>query len=157
MFPGLGRFPGEGNATHSSILAWRIPWAEEPGRLQSTGSQESDMTEHMCVLYAKSLQSCLTLCDPVDCSLPGLHGMVCHDLLQGIFLTQGLNLSLLCLLHWQTGSLLLVPLGNIITHKKAKNYRHIQIQTNMISCGLILLNKQIQCLPKDLDMVIQLQ
>ena len=26
-------------ATHSSILAWRIPWREEPGRLQSTGSQ----------------------------------------------------------------------------------------------------------------------
>ena len=26
-------------ATHSSILAWRIPWAEEPGGLQSTGSQ----------------------------------------------------------------------------------------------------------------------
>ena len=25
--------------THSSILAWRIPWMEEPGRLQSTGSQ----------------------------------------------------------------------------------------------------------------------
>ena len=31
-------------ATHSSILAWRIPWAEEPGRLQSTGWQESDTT-----------------------------------------------------------------------------------------------------------------
>ena len=30
--------------THSSILAWRIPWTEEPGRLQSMGSQESDMT-----------------------------------------------------------------------------------------------------------------
>jgi len=29
----------EGIATHSSILAWRIPWAEEPGRLQSMGSQ----------------------------------------------------------------------------------------------------------------------
>ena len=29
-------------ATHSSIHAWRIPWAEEPGRLPSTGSQESD-------------------------------------------------------------------------------------------------------------------
>ena len=29
---------------HSSILAWRIPWTEEPGRLQSMGSQESDMT-----------------------------------------------------------------------------------------------------------------
>ena len=31
-------------ATHSRILAWRIPWTEEPGRLQSIGSQESDMT-----------------------------------------------------------------------------------------------------------------
>ena len=29
----------EGMATHSSILAWRIPWTEEPGRLQSMGSQ----------------------------------------------------------------------------------------------------------------------
>ena len=34
----------EGMATHSSILAWRIPWTEEPGGLQSMGSQESDMT-----------------------------------------------------------------------------------------------------------------
>ena len=32
----------EGMATHSGILAWRIPWTEEPGRLQSMGSQESD-------------------------------------------------------------------------------------------------------------------
>ena len=31
--------------THSSILAWRIPWMEEPGGLQSTGSKESDTTE----------------------------------------------------------------------------------------------------------------
>ena len=31
-------------ATHSNILAWRIPWAEEPGRLQSMGSQESGTT-----------------------------------------------------------------------------------------------------------------
>ena len=29
----------EGMATHSSILAWRIPWTEEPSRLQSMGSQ----------------------------------------------------------------------------------------------------------------------
>ena len=34
----------EGMETHSSILAWRIPWAEEPGGLQSMGSQESDTT-----------------------------------------------------------------------------------------------------------------
>ena len=31
-------------AIHSSILAWKIPWAEEPGGLQSMGSQESDTT-----------------------------------------------------------------------------------------------------------------
>ena len=31
-------------ATHSSILAWTIPWTEEPGKLQSVGSQESDTT-----------------------------------------------------------------------------------------------------------------
>ena len=37
--PELGRSSGEGMATHSSILAWRIPWTEEPGRLQSTGSE----------------------------------------------------------------------------------------------------------------------
>ena len=32
--------------THSSILAWEIPWTEEPGGLQSTGLQTADMTEH---------------------------------------------------------------------------------------------------------------
>ena len=32
-FPGLGRSPGENVATHSSILAWKIPWMEEPGGL----------------------------------------------------------------------------------------------------------------------------
>ena len=31
--------PGEGNGNHSSILAWKIPWMEEPGRLQPMGSQ----------------------------------------------------------------------------------------------------------------------
>ena len=33
-------------AIHSSILAWRIPWTEEPGRLQSGVTKESDATEH---------------------------------------------------------------------------------------------------------------
>ena len=42
LIPGSGRSPGGGHAIHSSILAWRIPWKEEPGRLQSTGL---DMTE----------------------------------------------------------------------------------------------------------------
>ena len=34
-----------GMATHSNILAWRIPWTEEPGGLQSMGGKESDITE----------------------------------------------------------------------------------------------------------------
>ena len=36
---GSGKSPGEEMATHSSILAWKIPWMEEPGRLQSMVSQ----------------------------------------------------------------------------------------------------------------------
>ena len=43
-------------ATYSSILAWRIPWTVEPGRLQFMGHQESDMTKQVA-------QSCLTLGD----------------------------------------------------------------------------------------------
>ena len=34
-------------APYSSTLAWNIPWTEEPGRLQSMGSLESDMTERL--------------------------------------------------------------------------------------------------------------
>ena len=44
----------KGTATHSSILAWRTPWTEEPGRLQSTGSQRVGLdlaTEHACTLF----------------------------------------------------------------------------------------------------------
>ena len=40
LIPGWGRSPGGGSITHSSILAWRIPSTEEPGRLQFTGSQK---------------------------------------------------------------------------------------------------------------------
>ena len=43
--PGWGRCPGGGKATYSSILAWRTPQTEEPGRLQSMSHKESDMTE----------------------------------------------------------------------------------------------------------------
>ena len=41
LIPGSGRSPGGGdvNPLHSSILAWRIPWTEEPGRLLSMGLQ----------------------------------------------------------------------------------------------------------------------
>ena len=37
----------KGMATHSSILAWKIPWKEEPGGLQSVGSQGVGHTEQM--------------------------------------------------------------------------------------------------------------
>ena len=41
----VGKIPREeGMATHSSILAWRTPWTEEPGRRQSMGSQKWDTT-----------------------------------------------------------------------------------------------------------------
>ena len=59
-------------------------------------------------------QLCTTFCDTMDCSPPGsavcgiLQARIleyCHFLLQGIFLTQGLNPYLLCLLHWQVDSL----------------------------------------------------
>ena len=41
--PGSGRSFEKEMAAHSSILAWRITWTEEPGRLQSIRSQELDM------------------------------------------------------------------------------------------------------------------
>ena len=40
----------EGMAIHSSILAWRTPWTEEPGGLQSGGSRESDTSEHIILI-----------------------------------------------------------------------------------------------------------
>ena len=65
---------------------------------------------HLC----SDAQSFLTLCGPMDCSPPGScswdfpgknTGVGCHVLRQGIFPTQGLNLCLLCPLHWQVDSL----------------------------------------------------
>ena len=68
-------------------------------------------------------QSCLTLCDPMDCSLPVLcpwnspgknTGVGCHLPLEGIFPTQGLNQSLLCLRHCRW---ILYPLGHYVSGK----------------------------------------
>ena len=39
-------------APHSSTFAWKIPWTEEPGRLQSMGSLESDTTERLHFHFA---------------------------------------------------------------------------------------------------------
>ena len=72
----------------------------------------------VCVLVT---QLCPILCNPLDCSPPGslVHGdspgkntgVGCHFLLQGIFITQGSNLRLLCPLHWQVDSWPLAPPG----------------------------------------------
>ena len=88
----------------ASILGWT-----------NTPKEQDCCDSCMC---AKSLQSCLTL-QPYGLYPSGLlcpqdspgknPGVGCHALLQGIFPTQGSNPCLLCLLHWQAGSLPLVP------------------------------------------------
>ena len=39
-------------ATHSSLLAWRIPWTEGPGGLQSLGVAESDTTDRLSLIHS---------------------------------------------------------------------------------------------------------
>ena len=64
----------EGTATHSSILSWRIPWTEEPGGLQSMGSQRvgHNCAKNFHFQFSSVTQSCLTLCDYMNCSTLGL-------------------------------------------------------------------------------------
>ena len=75
-------------ATHSSILAWRIPWKEEPGGLQSMGSHRVGHdsgtftfwgrdTQRLPICCCSVAKSCLTLCDPMDCSTPSPSPGVC--------------------------------------------------------------------------------
>ena len=66
-------------APHSSTLAWRIPWMEEPGGLQSIGSLRghdwSDLAAAAAWSYfqfSSVAQSCPTLCNPMNRSTPGL-------------------------------------------------------------------------------------
>ena len=65
LIPRLGRSPGKGNG-NSSILAWEIPWTEEPGVAT--------------VQFSSVAQSYLTLCDPMNHSTPGFS--VYHQLLE---------------------------------------------------------------------------
>ena len=68
-------------ATHFSILAWEIPRTEEPELYSQWGCKELDATERLnnhlyeevqSIQFSSVAQSCLTLCDPMDCSIPGL-------------------------------------------------------------------------------------
>ena len=47
--PGSGRCAAGGNSNRSSILAWKIPWTEDPGSYSPWGHKESDTTERMCM------------------------------------------------------------------------------------------------------------
>ena len=65
----------KGMATHSSTLAWRTPWTEEHGVLQSTGLQRVGLdwvTKYSTYQFSSGVQSCLTLCNPMDYSTPGV-------------------------------------------------------------------------------------
>ena len=57
----------KGMAAHSSILAWRIPWTEEPGGVQSRGRTESGTTERLTLLLFSFFQ-CVYVSP--DCRLP---------------------------------------------------------------------------------------
>ena len=71
LIPGLGRYPGGG---HGSILAWRIPWTEKPGGLQSIGSHRvrHDRSDQVVAVTVKVVQSCSTLCNPMDYIVHGI-------------------------------------------------------------------------------------
>ena len=82
--------------------------------------------KEFCKLFLgqEHAQLCPALCDPGNCSPPGsfVHGISqagilewvgCHFLLQSIFPTQGSNLHLFCLLHWQVDSFTTVPPGKV--------------------------------------------
>ena len=131
-------------ATHSSVLAWRIPGTAEPGGAHyvwpSMGSHRvghdwSDLAAAAAGVHEwinrggfqrkynlsldrdlvlsrfqswKLVATLWTVATGLIClwDSPGKNSRVgCHFLLQGIFLTQGLNPNLLRLLHWHTGSL----------------------------------------------------
>ena len=68
-------------ATHSSILPWKIPWTDEPGRLQSMELQRVRYNwahTHKLIncnnlsQFSSVAQSCPIHCDPMNCSMPGL-------------------------------------------------------------------------------------
>ena len=66
-------------AAHSSVLAWRIPGTAEPGGLPSMGSHRVGHDWSDLAAAAAVAKLCLTLCNPMDCSL---HGSSVHAIVQ---------------------------------------------------------------------------
>ena len=81
-----------------------------------TEKQNVEFYLNLC-MHTKSFQSCVTFSDHMDCSVQGssVHGILQTRMLRWVampsssFPTQGLNPCVLCLLHWQAGSLPLAP------------------------------------------------
>ena len=162
-------------ATHSSILAWRIPWTKAPGGLQfivlervrhdwsnwacmhtcsilgwglrclhfSNSERERECVcahAHVCLVMSDSVTQQTVACQAPLCpwNFPGMNTEVgCHFLLQGIFPTQGSNLCLLHLLHWQGDSLPLCHLGSKAeAHSNPKKSLHFPNSPLIISLHL---------------------
>ena len=73
-------------ATHSSILAWRIPWTEEPGGLQSTGSQSWTQLSDFTFTFKHSFQLYPLLCSAS--TIFGVHGNNKENQLKQIILSK---------------------------------------------------------------------
>ena len=93
---------------------------------------------HMCVL-AKSLQLCLTFFYPMDCRLPGssVHGILWARILEWVAMPSSRRPSLprnwthvSCFLHWQVGSLPIVPTGKPIRRKQSNSSMFIRCPKN---------------------------
>ena len=86
----------------------------------------------MVCMHAKSLRLCLTLCEPMDHSLPGssIHGILQPKMLEWVTLPSSRESSQprdrthvsYVYLHWKAGSLPLVPLGKPTSHGSKRNY-----------------------------------
>ena len=90
----------EGLANHSSILAWRIPWTEEPGRLQFIGSHRVDTTEvtkqqqaytYMCLFIPTHSPQCVKSILYIDYKLKALNMSITGQISQKLSLMMGIQ------------------------------------------------------------------
>ena len=81
----------KGMATHSSILALRVPWTEEPGELQPWGCKELDMTERLTLLAlgCSRVTPTLLIMGPAPLSSPGFHHQFWDGELGGAWAASG--------------------------------------------------------------------
>ena len=118
-----------GNYTQTPTHGDRHSITSPLGRVEGVGRTAGGQKGRVSIsAYACSVaQSRLTLCHPLDCSLPGScpwdfpgnTGLGCHFLIQGISLTQGSNLNLLCLLHHRQSLCLLSHWESLISAWKS--------------------------------------